>query len=91
VTLREQNSPWSRSLRNGPPNEPPKKMTKKAQTQTERAGAGRRRGSLAGVDRELQVRIGAQLRAMHDDIIHEGVPERFQELLAQLDRTKAKD
>jgi hypothetical protein len=66
-------------------------MTKKAQTQTENTDNRRRRGNLSGIDRELQVRIGAQLRAMHDDIIHEGVPERFRELLAQLDRTKAKD
>jgi hypothetical protein len=36
------------------------------------------------------VKIGAQLRAMHDDVIQEGVPDRFRELLSRLDRSKPK-
>jgi hypothetical protein len=42
----------------------------------------------ASIDRDLQAKIGAQLRAMHDDIIQEGVPDRFRDLLARLDRDK---
>lgn len=52
--------------------------------------SGTRKGRAATVDRELQVKIGAQLRAMHDDVIQEGVPDRFRELLSRLDRSKPK-
>jgi hypothetical protein len=36
--------------------------------------------------RDIQARIGDQLRAMHDDIVNQGVPDRFVDLLARLDR-----
>jgi hypothetical protein len=38
--------------------------------------------------RELQSKIGQQLREMHDDVVREGVPSRFLELLAKLDQGK---
>jgi hypothetical protein len=66
-------------------------MKKDVRTDRTRNNKGRKREATAGVDRELQAKIGAQLRAMHDDIIQEGVPERFRELLARLDGTKSKD
>lgn len=63
----------------------------KKDVRTDKTRKVRKREAAAGVDRELQARIGAQLRAMHDDIIQEGVPDRFRELLARLDGTRSKD
>ena len=47
----------------------------------------------SGLTREIQAKIGQQLRAMYDDVVQEGVPDRFSELLRQLDQpsTKPKD
>ncbi len=36
--------------------------------------------------RDVQSKIGQQLRAMYDDVVSEGVPDRFTEMLRQLDR-----
>jgi len=44
---------------------------------------------LAGLDRDIQLRIGDNLRAMYDDIVKQGVPDRFANLLAQLDDRRA--
>jgi hypothetical protein len=38
------------------------------------------------VGRETRWAIGRQLRIMYDDIVDEGVPERFIELLRRLDK-----
>jgi len=40
--------------------------------------------------RDVQSKIGQQLRAMYDDVVSEGVPDRFTEMLRQLDETKDK-
>jgi hypothetical protein len=40
--------------------------------------------------REIQEKIGDQLRAMHDDIVKQGVPDRFVDLLAKLDKSNDK-
>ena len=37
------------------------------------------------LDRDIQDRIGDKLRAMYDDIIDQGVPDRFAALLKQFD------
>jgi len=37
------------------------------------------------LDRDVMVAIGRQLRAMYADIVAEGVPERFAEILRRLD------
>jgi anti-sigma factor NepR-like protein len=34
---------------------------------------------------EIQSRIGQQLRAMYDDVVKQGVPDRFADLLRKLD------
>jgi hypothetical protein len=34
---------------------------------------------------EIQSRIGHQLRAMYDDVVRQGVPDRFAELIRKLD------
>jgi len=38
-----------------------------------------------GLDRQVQAKIGQQLRAMYDDVVEQGVPDRFAELLKKLD------
>jgi hypothetical protein len=38
-----------------------------------------------GLSAEIQSRIGHQLRAMYDDVVRQGVPERFAELIKKLD------
>jgi hypothetical protein len=38
----------------------------------------------ARLGREVQARIGQQLRAMYDDVVSEGVPQHINELLARL-------
>jgi Anti-sigma factor NepR len=38
-----------------------------------------------GLNAEIQSRIGHQLRAMYDDVVRQGVPERFVELIRKLD------
>lgn len=40
----------------------------------------------SGLNREIQNKIGQQLRAIYDDVVQEGVPDRFAELLQQLDK-----
>ncbi|MGP9819993.1 NepR family anti-sigma factor [Salinarimonas sp. NSM] len=37
------------------------------------------------LDRAIQSRIGDQLRAMYSDLMDQPVPDRFKDLLAQLD------
>ena len=38
------------------------------------------------LDRTTQTRIGDQLRAMYDDLMQQPVPDRFAQLLAQLEQ-----
>jgi anti-sigma factor NepR-like protein len=41
--------------------------------------------------RDVQAKIGSQLRAIYDDVVKEGVPDRFVELLKRLDKKDEKD
>ena len=41
--------------------------------------------------REVQARLGQQLRAIYDDVVNQGVPDRFADLLKQLDNKDNKD
>ena len=41
--------------------------------------------------RDVQSKIGQQLRAMYDDVVSAGVPDRFTEMLSQLDEKKETD
>jgi hypothetical protein len=45
----------------------------------------RNRGRLG---RDVQNKLGQQLRTAYDDIVNEGVPDRFEELLRRLDEDK---
>lgn len=44
-----------------------------------------------GLDRQIQAKIGQQLRAMYDDVVEQGVPDRFADLLRKLDSAGAAD
>jgi hypothetical protein len=43
-----------------------------------------------GLNSEIQSRIGHQLRAMYDDVVRQGVPDRFADLIRKLDEPGAK-
>ena len=45
----------------------------------------------AKLGREVQARLGQQLRAMYDEVVSQGVPDRFAELLNRLDGNGKKD
>ncbi len=38
------------------------------------------------LDPQIQSVIGHQLRRMHDEVVKEGIPDRFAELLKRLDK-----
>jgi hypothetical protein len=38
----------------------------------------------AKLGRDVQARLGQQLRAMYDDVVNQGVPDRFNDLLNRL-------
>ena len=46
-------------------------------------------GKQGGLNAEIQSRIGHQLRAMYDDVVRQGVPDRFAELIRKLDVPKS--
>jgi Anti-sigma factor NepR len=46
-------------------------------------------GKPGGLNAEIQSRIGHQLRAMYDDVVRQGVPDRFAELIRKLDVPEA--
>jgi hypothetical protein len=45
----------------------------------------------AKLGREVQARLGQQLRAMYDEVLNQGVPDRFTDLLNRLDGNGSKD
>ncbi len=45
----------------------------------------------AKLSREVQARLGQQLRAMYDDVVNQGVPDRFTELIKRIDGSGSKD
>lgn len=45
----------------------------------------------AKLSRDVQARLGQQLRAMYDDVVNQGVPDRFNDLLNQLNTDGKKD
>jgi hypothetical protein len=74
---------------------------KRSMADHEEKGAGRRDGATGGgggrragkgsengdLDPRIQCEIGRQLRAIYDDVISEPVPDRFLELLQQLEKS----
>jgi hypothetical protein len=63
------------------PKQPPDNNTMKADKTKQKKG---RLGA------EIQHKIGQQLRAMYTDVVNEGVPDRFAELLQRLDKQDQK-
>lgn len=59
--------------------ETPDTGTKKSSTKTGKLG------------RDVQARLGQQLRAMYDDVVNQGVPDRFADLLNRLEGNGNKD
>jgi hypothetical protein len=45
----------------------------------------------AKLGRDVQARLGQQLRAMYDEVVHQGVPDRFNDLINRLDAVGKKD
>ena len=45
----------------------------------------------AKLGRDVQARLGQQLRAMYDDVVNQGVPDRFNDLINRLDGDGKKD
>jgi hypothetical protein len=43
------------------------------------------KGPSAKLGRDVQAKIGQQLRTMYDEVVKQGVPDRFTDLLNQLD------
>jgi len=46
-------------------------------------------GKQGALTAEIQSRIGHQLRAMYDDVVRQGVPDRFADLIRKLDTPEA--
>lgn len=45
----------------------------------------------AKLGREVQARLGQQLRAMYDEVVNQGVPDRFADLIKRIDGNGNKD
>jgi len=45
----------------------------------------------AKLGRDVQARLGQQLRAMYDEVVNQGVPDRFSELINRLEGGGKKD
>jgi hypothetical protein len=45
----------------------------------------------AKLGRDVQARLGQQLRAMYDDVVNQGVPDRFNDLINRIDDAGKKD
>ncbi|HZS65014.1 MAG TPA: NepR family anti-sigma factor [Xanthobacteraceae bacterium] len=45
----------------------------------------------AKLGRDIQAKIGQQLRSLYDEIVNQGVPDRFADLLKRLDKTDDKE
>jgi hypothetical protein len=45
----------------------------------------------AKLSREVQARLGQQLRSMYDDVVNQGVPDRFAELINRINGDAKKD
>ncbi len=45
----------------------------------------------ARLGRDVQTKIGQQLRAIYDEVVSEGVPDRFVDLLRKLEKRSDKD
>jgi hypothetical protein len=71
-----------------PGTQPLEQASMKSQRPTRRkTGKRASGGSHTVLNRDIQSKIGDQLRALHDNIVREGVPDRFLDLLSRLDKS----
>ena len=64
--------------------EPVQPVAEKPETQQPMARTATQQRPEARLGREVQARIGQQLRAMYDDVVNQGVPERITDLISRL-------
>jgi hypothetical protein len=57
--------------------------------QTMQAAPGQKKPS-PKLTRDIQAKLGQQLRAIYDDVVNQGVPDRFAALLDKLDKSDDK-
>ena len=62
--------------------------SRKANKMTAKASASQ---SAVRLGPEIRSRIGRQLRALYDDVVNQGVPDRFSELINRLNGDEKKD
>ena len=58
---------------------------------TAATGSKRTNAKPGKLGRDVQARLGQQLRAMYDDVVNQGVPDRFADLLNRLEGNGNKD
>jgi Anti-sigma factor NepR len=64
--------------------QPPAPSDDKAETQDDMGKPATQRRSEVRLGREVQARIGQQLRAMYDDVVSQGVPPHIADLVGRL-------
>ncbi len=64
--------------------EPPAPSEAKPETRDEMGRPVTQRKSEVRLGREVQARIGQQLRAMYDEVVSEGVPQHISDLVRRL-------
>jgi hypothetical protein len=64
--------------------QPPAANADKAEARDEMGKPATHRRSEVRLGREVQARIGQQLRAMYDDVVSQGVPPHIAELVRRL-------
>ncbi|MBV8790887.1 MAG: hypothetical protein JO205_08290 [Pseudolabrys sp.] len=57
----------------------------------EAASVSRTKKQPAKLSREVQAKLGQQLRAVYDDVVAQGIPDRFTDLLSRLNGDGNKD
>ena len=56
--------------------------------QPKRQQSGQQSGNGKGLDGEAQKQIGRMLKATYDEIAHEPIPDKFRDLLKQLEASE---
>ena len=77
---------WSAAIRSGPMYSRTPSMRSPTKQVGKVSGS-----SLTSLGRDIQTQIGVQLRVVHEDIVKQGIPDRFAHLLFELDRAPKGD
>jgi hypothetical protein len=72
-------------------NERDKPVGQQKPMETSASGNKKSDAKPAKLGREGQARLGQQLRAMYDDVVNQGVPDRFADLIKRIDGNGNKD